>query len=149
MTLSRSPRVPGIHIPSGVRAEVQSADAADDGAERVKGEIDGMCFHVGANNKQLETPDFDALLPLPSRHFRRCASASSSTSCLFFDFCTNVASARHASETTATVTYDRMKWLAGAAAFAAVAAAAPQSSVPFSVGVETAWSAPPLLLEIL
>lgn len=60
-----------------MRAEVQSADAADDGAERVKGEIDGMCFHVGANNKQLETPDFDALLPLPSRHFRRCASASS------------------------------------------------------------------------
>lgn len=42
-----------------------------------------------------------------------------------------------------------MKWLAGAAMLAAVGAAAPQSSVPFSVGVETAWSAPPLLLEIL
>lgn len=65
---------------------------------------------------------------------------------LFFGFCTTLLLAR---ESTATVTNDRMKWLAGAAALAAVAAAAPQSSVPFSVGVETAWSAPPLLLEIL
>jgi len=38
-----------------------------------------------------------------------------------------------------------MKWLAAAAVLALARAASP----PFSVSVETAWSAPPLVLEIL